>query len=172
MSQDRQTLLNSFQQRIGYQIKNYSLLDQALTHDSVLGLEKNTIAYQRLEWLGDALLKQVISYYLFSKFRNYNEGDLHTERAKLESKEKLKHIAEKLNIQRYVKHGNGLERDRFDRYDCFVESLIGAIYEDSKPKGQKEVTKFICKFWVIEENYCYDEDQNENSNNQVLCNIL
>ena len=62
--------LESLQQKIGYEFKDKSLLNLAITHKSSNNFENN----ERLEFLGDSVLNSVISQYLFSKFPNEKEG--------------------------------------------------------------------------------------------------
>src|SRR5207249_11366821 len=79
------------EERIGYKFRNPLLLAEALTHPS-LGHEAQRyhFDYQRLEFLGDAVLQLVITEYLFRNFRVEAEGQLTKLRSRLVSREALK----------------------------------------------------------------------------------
>ena len=78
-------LLNEFQERIGYEFKDESLLKQALTHSSYAN-EKHMKKHsdnERLEFLGDAVLELVSSEFLYLNYPDLSEGRLSTFRASL-----------------------------------------------------------------------------------------
>ena len=59
----------------GYEFKNNSLLENALTHSSYANEKKGDCqSNERLEFLGDSILSLVVSEYLYSKFDNFPEG--------------------------------------------------------------------------------------------------
>lgn len=118
-------------QKLGYQFKDLELLRRALTHRSY----DPKASYERLEFLGDALLGVVIAHTLFLKYPNHDEGRLTRMRATLVRQETLVQIAEKLDLSRHLILGVG-ERKGGGRHRASiladaVESLIGAIYLDS-----------------------------------------
>ena len=61
------------EKRIGYEFKDIRLLITALTHTSFANELKvnKTESYERLEFLGDAILEYIVSDYLFHKKREY-----------------------------------------------------------------------------------------------------
>ena len=65
------------EKRIGYEFKDIRLLITALTHTSFANELKvnKTESYERLEFLGDAILEYIVSDYLFRKKREYEEGN-------------------------------------------------------------------------------------------------
>ena len=67
--------MKTLMQRLGYSFKDVSLLETALTHPS-LGGDKHIPHYQRLEFLGDAVLELAVSRYLFTHYPNVQEGKL------------------------------------------------------------------------------------------------
>jgi ribonuclease-3 len=102
-----------------------------LTHPS-FGSENNLPSYQRLEFLGDAILEFVISEYLFNKFPDKNEMFYTDQRKRLVSNEALSNIFNNYNLKEFALVGNGLieHPKQFSnkiRSDI-IESLIGAIY--------------------------------------------
>jgi ribonuclease III len=68
------SLLETLQQRLGYQFKDKGLLLSALTHAS--GAEHRLASNERLEFLGDAILGAVVCELLFHQYPEYLEGDL------------------------------------------------------------------------------------------------
>ena len=117
--------------KLGYEFRDISLPRQALTHRSYD--PKNS--YERLEFLGDALLGVVIANALFERYPDHDEGRLTRMRATLVRQETLVEIAQKLELSRHLILGIG-ERKGGGRHRAsiladVVEALIAAIYLDS-----------------------------------------
>ncbi len=109
-------------------------VDIALTHSSYLQDEKLSYEYcnERLEFLGDALLKIAISDYLFKKFPDYHEGELSKIRSSVVSDATLCEIAKSIDLPKYLNLGiaedkNG-GRKRSSTIACAFEALLGALY--------------------------------------------
>jgi len=119
------------------------LLAEALTHPS-LGHEAQRyhFDYQRLEFLGDAVLQLIITEYLFRHFRAEAEGQLTKLRSRLVSREALRTHAAGLDLGRYILMGRGEEssggRSRTSTLADAFEALIGAIYLDGGLEAAKE----------------------------------
>jgi ribonuclease III len=130
------------EESIGYKFRNSLLLAEALTHPS-LGHETQRyhFDYQRLEFLGDAVLQLVITEHLFRNFRVEAEGQLTKLRSRLVSRDALKTHAAALDLGRYILMGRGEEtsggRERTSTLADTFEALIGALYLD----GGIEVAK-------------------------------
>ena len=77
--------IKEFQEVIGYEFKNESLLRQALTHSSYANEKhmKKLSDNERLEFLGDAVLEAVSSEFLFLNYKDLPEGDLTRLRASM-----------------------------------------------------------------------------------------
>ena len=120
---------------IGYKFRNSLLLAEALTHPS-LGHEAQRyhFDYQRLEFLGDAVLQLVVTEYLFSNFQVEAEGQLTKLRSRLVSRDALRTHAATLDLGRYILMGRGEEasggRERTSTLADAFEALIGALYLD------------------------------------------
>ena len=134
--------MTPLEESIGYKFRNSLLLAEALTHPS-LGHETQRyhFDYQRLEFLGDAVLQLVITEYLFRNFRVEAEGQLTKLRSRLVSRDALKTHAAALDLGRYILMGRGEEtsggRERTSTLADTFEALIGALYLD----GGLEVAK-------------------------------
>ncbi|UXZ05698.1 ribonuclease III [Moraxella nasicaprae] len=118
-------------QSLGYTFMDKNLPRRALTHRSY----DPKHSYERLEFLGDALLGTIIAWGLFVRYPEHDEGKLTRMRATLVRQETLVQIAEKLELSRHLilgvgeKKGGG--RHRASILADAVEALIGAIFLDS-----------------------------------------
>ena len=128
--------MNPLEARLKYKFRNPLLLAEALTHASV-GHETQRYHFdnQRLEYLGDAVLQLIFTEHLFERFPNGDEGLLTKARARLVSREGLRHFAQTIELGRFLMLGRGEEasggRDRSSVLSDAFEALIGAIYLDS-----------------------------------------
>jgi len=138
-----------------YNIKtnNKNLYIRALTHTSYAN-EVGTDSYERLEYLGDAVLELIMSEYLYNN-TSYPEGEMTKIRANYVCEEALYNYSLKLGLNDFLLLGVG-EEENGGRYrkaivaDIF-EAFIGAIFLD---KGLEKAKEFIYKNVVpiIEEN--------------------
>jgi len=121
---------------LGFSFKNPNLLHQSLVHLSYCnenGLD-STDSYERLEFLGDAVLELAISTELYSRFPDADEGELTKTRSSLVRGETLAQIARRINLGSYLFVGNGVEitngRDQNSVLAAAFEALIAAVYID------------------------------------------
>lgn len=123
---------------IGYTFSNKKLLHQALTHRSAAAQH-----YERLEFLGDAILSMVIAEALYEQFPKQDEGDLSRMRASLVCAPTLAKLAKQFELGEHLQLGPGeLKSGGFRRESILsdaVESIIGAIYLDSDIETCKQV---------------------------------
>lgn len=135
------------QEKIHYKFSNYRLLKEALTHSSYANENHLHFNYERLEFLGDAILEAVTSDYLIKKFHKFNEGQLTKARKELVSEAALSCRAEDLNLGQYIYLGKGEEktggREKPGILCDVIEALIGAIYLDG---GYGSARNFIHQF--------------------------
>lgn len=126
----------NLKKKIGYQFKDINLLITALTHTSFANELKvnKTDSYERLEFLGDAILEYIVSEYLFLKRKEYEEGRLTKLRASLVCEFTLSQISESLDYGDYVRLSKGEEltggRKRKSILCDLFESVLGAMYLD------------------------------------------
>ncbi len=112
---------------LGINIKNEALLEIALTHSSYSN-EKGGENYERLEFLGDAVLQLISSEYLFLNTAD-NEGSMSKIRASYVCEEALATYAEDLELKKYILVGHGQEKDVNDTIIADVfESVLAVIY--------------------------------------------
>ena len=131
--------LESLSKRLNHHFQDPSLLEAALTHRSA-----NRNHYERMEFLGDAVLNLVISDTLYRQFPEAAEGQLSRLRASLVKGENLSKHAKQLELGEYLRLGSGeLKSGGFRRKSILAdvfESIIGAIYLDA---GLDDARSFI-----------------------------
>lgn len=118
----------NFLEKYGIRFDNMELLEIALTHSSYSN-EHGGVNYERLEFLGDAVLQLITSEYFYQTLNNSEEGELSKVRASFVCEEALAQYSKDIGIDKYIRVGNGQLRDVNDTIiaDCF-ESVLGAIY--------------------------------------------
>lgn len=121
------------------------LLEQALTHRS-FAYEHGGSHYERLEFLGDAILQQVVTLELYERFRELPEGELAKRRAALVSTVALAEIARRIELGPFIRLGNGEistgGHDKSSLLADVVESIIGATYLSL---GQAAATELVIR---------------------------
>jgi ribonuclease III len=117
---------------------------KAFTHRSSNKLDEkgNAMNYERLEFLGDAMLSSVIAAHLFNKVPNGDEGYLTKMRSKIVSREHLNELGKDLNLVRFIESKVPVQHFGENIHGNIFESLIGAIYLD---RGYDYCEKFIQK---------------------------
>ena len=138
--------IEELENRIGYQFNNKQLLWQAVTHSSYSNEQKinRKEHYERLEFLGDAVLELVSSDFLFHKYPKLSEGKLTKLRASLVCEPALAACAANIGLGDFILLGRGEETTGGRRRDSItsdvMEAVIGAIYLDG---GLKEAENYI-----------------------------
>ncbi|MDX1470746.1 MAG: ribonuclease III, partial [Flavobacteriaceae bacterium] len=129
---------------LGFKPRSKPVYIKAFTHRSMnlKDDEGNTINYERLEFVGDAMLSSVIAAYLYKEVPHGDEGYLTKMRSKVVSREHLNELGKELHLIDLVESkipksnfGNNIHGNLF-------EALVGAIYLD---KGYKRCEQFIYK---------------------------
>ncbi|MFK5877923.1 MAG: ribonuclease III [Flavobacteriaceae bacterium] len=133
---------------LGFSPHNLRLYRKAFVHRSIKELDDsgNPRNYERLEFLGDAMLDAVIASYLFKKVPSGNEGYLTQMRSKIVSREHLNELGKNLNLIRFVK--SNVSRSKFGENinGNIFEALVGAIYLD---RDYKYCKKFVNKAVIL-----------------------
>lgn len=129
---------------IGFRPGNLSIYEKAFTHRSsqIKNSAGEILNYERLEFLGDAMLGAVIAAHLFKKVPSGDEGYLTKMRSKVVSREHLNELGRDLDLIRFVKSSIPLDNFGLNIHGNIFEALVGAIYLD---KGFKYCEKFIQK---------------------------
>jgi ribonuclease-3 len=129
---------------LGFKPKKEMFYTKAFTHRSMNLRDDNgnSINYERLEFVGDAMLSSVIAAYLFNEVPHGDEGYLTKMRSKVVSRKHLNEVGKDLKLIELVK--SKIPKDNFgdNIHGNLFESLVGAIYLD---KGYKACEAFIYK---------------------------
>jgi ribonuclease-3 len=152
--------LKPLEDLLGYTFKDEALLGTALTHRSCLNEPGVTESYERLEFLGDAVLEMMISVYLYNKYPHKMEGYLTAARSATVRTESLSKISKDHGIDSFINMSKGEEstggRSNPSILEDVIESLIGALYCDG---GIKAANKFFVQFILPKAKDIISEDQ-------------
>lgn len=141
--------INELEKKIEYCFREKALLKQALTHSSFVNEQriKKLPDYERLEFLGDAVLELTTSDFLFRRFPDVREGELTKRRASIVCGSSLAQCAENISLGEYILMGRGEEstggRHKENMISDVMEAVIGAIYLDG---GFEKAVAFIQRF--------------------------
>ena len=129
---------------LGFQFRNPSLLQRALVHRSYCNEHDldATESYERLEFLGDAVLELIISAHLYRQFPEADEGQLTKARSSLVRGEVLAQVARRLGLGELLLVGHGVEdsggRDQDSVLAAAMEAVTAAVYLDQGLEGARE----------------------------------
>lgn len=138
--------LKDLQNILNYNFNNISLLEEALTHKSYAN-EFMTESYERLEFLGDAIIEFVVSDTIVN-YKELGAGELSKLRASLVSTSYLYNISINLGLDKLAKKSKSLPSlSKKNTADLF-ESVVGAVYLDG---GLQKAKDIIDKYIIINE---------------------
>jgi len=135
--------LLALQERIGYSFEKPALLQQAMTHRSF-----SSEHYERLEYLGDAVVNLVVSDLLYQALPSMTEGQLSRIRSNLVKQDSLHSLALKLGLSHCLRLGEGEAKSGGAKRPSILadalEALLGAVYLDAG----YETAQRIAKTWL------------------------
>lgn len=141
--------LSALQREIGYRFKDPNFLIQAMTHPSYCAEHPEAgNSNQRLEFLGDGVLEQIVNEALFHQFPADDEGLLTRKKATLVQDKTLSEVGRQIHLGQYLRLGvgelrSGGDQRRSNLADA-LEALIGAIYLDGGfPAARDFVTRYL-----------------------------
>lgn len=143
ISSERAASLAIFQERIGLSFSDIALLDEALTHSSYSHDHPHISDYERLEFFGDAVLKFVVSEFLYHSYPKHDEGRLTEIRAVLINARTLESVAVELRLEEFITVARGVPI-RSSMLARSMEAVLGAIYFDL---GMEKARLFINRFF-------------------------
>ena len=141
--------IGQLEEKIGYTFRNKKLLKQALTHSSFANEQKinKWDDYERIEFLGDAVLELVSSEYLYRENPRLSEGELTKMRSSMVCEPALAYCARDIDLVKFIFLGKGEEatggRGRESITSDVLEAIIGAVYLDG---GLEAAKAFIDRF--------------------------
>ncbi len=129
---------------LGFIPRNISLYELAFIHKSASRSDEkgNPLNYERLEYLGDAVLGAIMAEFLYKKYSDQNEGFLTKMRSKIVNGDHLSVLAHEIGLDKLME--NRLQNEQANRHilgDAF-EAFTGAIYLD---QGYRKTRRFILK---------------------------
>ena len=134
--------------QLGYTFDDRELLHLALVHRSYAAEKEIDDSYERLEFLGDAVLQLAVTHYLYKTYTDLAEGEMAKVRAAVVSEAALARVARRFGVGEAVLLGRGEEmtggRDKDSIISDVMESLIGAIYLDG---GAEAARDFVLSHW-------------------------
>ncbi|ESU29860.1 ribonuclease III [Flavobacterium limnosediminis JC2902] len=139
---------DAIQKILGFKPLNLNNYRKAFTHRSLNKVDDkgNPVNYERLEFLGDAMLGSVIAAHLFNEVPTGDEGYLTKMRSKIVSRDHLNELGKDLNLIKYVESKVSTQHFGENIHGNLFEALIGAIYLD---RGFVYCEKFIHKKVII-----------------------
>lgn len=129
-------------------VTNKDLLDEAFTQASYVNEHPNQGLkfYERIEFLGDAVMQLVVSEYIYERYPKLPQGRLTRLRAAMVNEESFASFARECHFDRYIRLGKGEEKAHARERDSLLcdifESFIGALYLD---QGVEPVKKFAAQ---------------------------
>lgn len=145
----RKEKIKELEEKIGYEFKNKELIWQALTHSSFSNEQKinKYKNYERLEFLGDAVLELLSSQFFFETYPEMPEGEMTKLRSSMVCELALAYCARDISLGNYLLLGKGEEttggRTRDSIISDVMEAVIGALYLDG---GLAVADAFVKKY--------------------------
>ena len=142
-------MINELEKAIGYEFRNITLLQNALSHSSYANerWHDSLKSNERLEFLGDSILGMTVADYLYRNFPDRPEGELTRMRADMVCERTLAAVADRIGLGQHLLLGHGEEqgggRSRPSILADAVESIIAACYLDG---GFESAANFIRTF--------------------------
>ncbi len=144
LSVKEQILFENVKKIIGFEPINIEHYKKAFTHRSLNKIDENgnKVSYERLEFLGDAMLSSVIAAHLYNEVPGGDEGYLTKMRAKIVSRQNLNKLGKDLELIKFIEFKNSNRNLGENVFGNIFEALVGAIYLDL---GYESCKKFIHK---------------------------
>ncbi len=141
--------------KYGITIRDDKLLSKALTHSSYAN-EHDCESYERLEYLGDAVLEIVCSEYLYFN-TNEPEGELSRLRSLYVCENALYEYSKEVNLKDYIKLGNGIEEANKTIIADVFEATMAVIYLEQGISAVKKLfNRLIVPFIKKHEDFLMD----------------
>lgn len=146
---DGQGAMDRVQRAIGHVFEDPDLLQLALTHRSFASEQSFDHSYERLEFLGDAVLQLAVTTYLYAEHPELAEGEMAKVRAAVVNERALAALAREFGLGEAVLLGRGEEmtggRDKSSILSDIVESVLGAIFLEV---GFEPVRELVISHWA------------------------
>ena len=144
----RKDLLDKLQKDISYQFQDVELLHKAMTHSSLTpqGLK----SYERLEFVGDAVVGLVVSEHLFRSPSRWSEGEMTAMKSDVVNRVSMAAAGQRLSLKDYLRVDRSLEKKESYPPSLIAEAyeaLVGAIFLDG---GFQKAQEFALRTLELE----------------------
>lgn len=144
--------ISNIEKAINYQFRDKGLLLKSLTHSSYSNENNLNYNYERLEFLGDAVLELVITEYIVLSYSSFQEGSLSSLRAYIVNESTLYDIASGIGLHKNIFVG----RSEFKNTDIIrkaivadiFEALIAAVYLDGGYEKVRDIILSLFKEYI------------------------
>ena len=140
------------------------IINEALTHSSV----SKKINHEKLEFLGDAVLRLSASEFIDNNFQKLSVGERSELRAQIVSDEWLAKFGKKIHLERIIIIGPKAMGDSFSKDTIFAEiteALIGAFYKCFS--SVKEINSWLDKYWLKDSKIILDAPYKFNAKSKL-----
>lgn len=135
--------------RLGHDFSDHELLQRALIHRSYAAEQTLDESYERLEFLGDAVLQLSVTHYLYGEFPELTEGEMAKVRAAVVNERTLAVLARQIDMGPLVLLGRGEAltggADKDSILSDVMESVLGAIYLEA---GFAATSALVLEHWA------------------------
>jgi ribonuclease III len=162
---DLARLLLQIQEMTGTILQHSELFEQAFIHSSAINpdLETRNNSYERLEFLGDAVLELIVSEFLYKNFPDHSEGKLTQIRAQLVNQTTLANTSKELGFGDYLHLGKGAEKDNIRNLHSVLcdiyESFVGALYLEN---GYDAAWRFVHESLLVKHHTVIPSPETQN----------
>ncbi len=136
------------EQRLAYRFEQPSLVCEAVTHASYTAENADAVSYERLEFLGDAVLELVATCIIYEMMPDAPEGEMTKMRASVVDETSLADVAVELGVPSVIRLGRGEDqsggRHKRSIQSDVVEALLGAVFLDG---GWQEAERVVRTVW-------------------------
>ena len=136
-------VLAALDERLGHRLGSSPLLPMALTHRSYTAENPGTEHYERLEFLGDAVLELAVTRYIYDRYPEAPEGEMAKVRAAVVAEPVLAGLARRWGLPDLVRLGRGEDqtggRDKDSILSDIVESVLAVLYLEAGYQGAEIV---------------------------------
>ncbi len=140
--------LDRIQEAVGHSFRDPELLSTAMLHRSFTAEHALDDSYERLEFLGDAVLQLSVTDYLYEEYPTMAEGEMAKVRAAVVNERALAQLAREWSLGAALRLGRGEEmtggREKESILSDAVEAVLGAVYVDA---GFETVRRLILRHW-------------------------
>lgn len=143
----------NIEKNLNYTFNDKGLILQSLTHSSYAHDNNLNYNYERLEFLGDAVVELIVTEYLMQQYPEYQEGDLSILRAYIVNSSALFEISKKIDLSSNILLGksefNGIDNIKKAIVADIFEAVMAAVYIDGGYNKVKSIVLNLLEEFII-----------------------